>query len=104
MPIMNASNDHDPISFSEIQVDDQPDTSQCRFLNSNASPGRTDMPTTERKRRLNDRLIARQEENGTPTHFNHFNIKKMSMSPVSQEGTVPTSTGKSDLDEHLDEH
>ena len=64
MPIMNASNEVH--SFSEIQVEDQPDLSQCRFLNSNASPGRTDLlslgktdlPTTERKRRLDKRFIV----------------------------------------------
>ena len=83
MPIMDASNEHDPISFSEIQVEDQPDISQCRFLNSNTSPGRTDLPTTERKHRFNDRLSMAEEEKGTPTQHKHFNAKKKSMSPVS---------------------
>ena len=70
MPIMNASNDHDKVSFSEIQVEDQPDLSQCRFLQSCASPGRTDLPTTERKkRRIDDRstMMAEEEKEETST-------------------------------------
>lgn len=110
MRLVNASHgDQDKISFSEIQVEDHPDMSQCRFLQSNASPGRTDLPTTERKRREHNHfsLVPAAESDRAADVTQHAlrstNAHGKSMSPVaSQECSLPTSTCRSDLDEHME--
>ena len=42
------------MSFSEIQIEDQPDVSQYRFLNSMASPGKTELTLQTRKSKIEE--------------------------------------------------
>lgn len=70
------------MSFSEIQIEDAPDISQYRFLQSMASPGRTDKTTD---RRMN-RFVDIEGANGD------MNNVEVSPDPVSPDESPPSST------------
>lgn len=76
------------MSFSELNIDDAPDISQYHFLQSMASPGRTDKTMARRINKFGDIEEA---------HGDNANDVEMSPDPVSQkavspEGSLPSST------------
>ena len=71
------------MSFSELPIEDQPDLSQYRFLNSLASPGRTEIASMDRRQDVHT-----AEE------------RRIKSKTASQENSPQDSLCKSDLDEN----
>ena len=88
------------MSFSEIQAEDHPDLSQYRILNSIASPGRTDILSDRRR----DRSIVVNEVADDEANAPLEEEEDDQNQTDSHEGSLPTSTCKSDLEEHGEQH